>query len=683
MALVFPDIEKKRVIFPSRAEKQLYDTLHKLPNSWSVYYSCTLSSLDPEKGLQDNEIDFVLYHPKYGLFVIEVKGGGISFDAELGQFFSMNRHGKSFPIKDPFQQALVWKSRFLRMLKQRKIKVPATHLVCFPTVNENEIRASASVQQELVIGRARLANVEEYLRQICRKVHPEKYLDFSDVREELNGILKGSTYTTRLHLRDYIDNHELKVKDIEHIHETLISPIASVKRLAVEGEAGTGKTILAMMLAKKFRDEGKSVLLLSSNPLLNSFMKKETGQDVDVETYWDLASTYGIELLRRPSGFEGSRDDWIQYVGPEVLKEKILSSDRRYDVLLCDEAQDVQPFWWESLEAVLKNKDSHFYIFFDRSQGVFGSGSSDNSFVPEDVLPISSPYFPLIHNYRTTREIGAFSQSFRTGSEILRSHSARLGYFPQVIVYENESDAAEKLGLLLKKLVEREYVKNSEITILSGRRPFHDGSWLKGADIQGFDLLDLASLKQRKLPKPQQLQGKIPVSTIASFKGLETTVGIVTNLSEYNLPFSNPIMASLFYVACTRAKHMLYIMVKKGDAKHKAIVEALDAIDHQGAMVIDQSSSDTVMEGRVVYYDPDRFGWIKVEDPTYKGGHIMFFPHDIKKSGYHRLRVNDSLRFATRVEGYTTVAYNVSMPDVSEHLDQPELGRPKAVIKAL
>lgn len=566
--------------------------------------------------------------------------------------------------------------------KQRKIKVPATHLVCFPSVNEDEIRVSASVQPDLVIGRRRMAGLEEYLRKICRKVHPEKYLDFNDVREELNSVLKGSTYTTKLHLRDYIDNHELKVKDVERIHETLINPISSVKRLAVEGEAGTGKTILAMMLAKKFRDEGKSVLLLSSNPLLNSFMKKETGQDVDVETYWDLASSYGIELLRRPSGFDGSRDDWIQYVGPEVLKEKILSSDRRYDVLLCDEAQDVQPFWWESLETVLKDQHSHFYIFFDRSQGVFGSGSSESSFIPEDVLPISSPYFPLIHNYRTTREIGAFSQSFRTGSEILRSHSARLGYFPQVIVYENEIDAAEKLSALLKKLVDREQVKNSEITILSGRRPFHDGSWLKRAEIQGYGLLDLASLKQKKLPKPDQLQGKIPVSTIASFKGLETTVGIVTNLSEYNLPFSNPIMASLFYVACTRAKHMLYIMVKKGDAKHKAIVEALDSIGHKGAMVVDQSSSDSVLEGSVVYYDPDRFGWIKVEDPAYKGGHIMFFPHDIKKSGYYRLKVNDRLRFATRVEGYTTVAYNVSLAEGGES-DQPELSRSQAIIQAL
>ena len=51
------------------------------------------------------------------------------------------------------------------------------------------------------------------------------------------------------------------------------------------------------------------------------------------------------------------------------------------------------------------------------------------------------------------------------------------------------------------------------------------------------------------------------------FKGLETPIGIITNLCEYNLALSNPIMSSLLYVAATRAKHMLYFLMKEGDPK--------------------------------------------------------------------------------------------------------------------
>lgn len=657
MAHIFPDIEKSRVIFASRAEESFYNSCKKLPNSWSVYYSCTLSSFEPDKGQQDNEIDFVLYHPKHGLFIVEVKGGSIRFDAEKNKFFSVNRHGHTFPIKNPFQQALVWKNRFVRYMKPKQIKVPATHLVCFPGVDENDIKPSASVQPELVIGRNRINNLPDFLDHISRRVHPEKFMFFQDVRHALDEVLKGTTYTTRLHIRDYIDNHELKVKDVELIHETLINPVSSVRRLAVEGEAGTGKTILALMLAKKFRDQGKSVLLLSSNPLLNHYMKAETGERVSVMTYSELASQFGIEILRRPNGFEGSRDDWIQYVGPERLKDAIQKTDTRYDVLLCDEAQDVQPFWWESLEAVLKDADSHFYIFFDRSQGVFGSGSSDNGFIPEDVLPIPSPYFPLIHNYRTTREIGAFSQSFRTGNEVLKSHSARLGYFPRVIVYEDANDAQNKLDELFTRLFGREGLQHEEVTVLSARRPFHDGSWMKNIKKVGsVDLLDIGSIKQRRLPTAEELKTSVAVSTISGFKGLETPVGIITNLSEYNLPLSNPIMASLFYVACTRAKHMLYIMVRKDDEKYNSIFAALNKLDHRGAMVVDSSVGESEFYGTVTHYNPDRVGWLKVEDPAFRRGHVMFFPHDVVKSKLSNLTVGMKLKFTTRVEGFTTIA---------------------------
>lgn len=662
MAHIFPDRKQGRVIFASKAEEAFYDLAEQLSSSWNVYYSCTLSSFEPGKGLQDNEIDFVLYHPKLGLFVIEVKGGLIKFDSQRGEFFSVNRHGQSFQIKNPFQQALVWKSRFLRFLKNRNLKVPASHLVCFPTVMEDDIPSSASVETELILGKERLKDLESYLKQIARRVHPEKYLTFTDVRKELDGILRGTTYTTRLYLRDYIDNHEMKVKDVESIHESLITPISGTKRLAIEGEAGTGKTVLAMMLARYFRDQGKSVLLLSSNPLLNNFMKAETGDGVDVQTYWELASSFGVELLRRPNGFEGSRDDWIQYVGPERLKEAITSAQRRYDVLLCDEAQDVQPFWWEPFEAVLTGEESNFYIFFDRSQGVFGSGSSTDSFIPEDVLPIQTPYFPLVNNYRTTREISGFSRSFRTGTEILRSHSARLGYFPEIIAYDDARDAENKLRALLKKLMEREGLQSQEVTILSARRPFHDGSWLKNIRKVGeFELLDLGNLKKRVMPTEQEMKGKVAVSTISGFKGLETHIGVITNLSEYNLPMSHPIMSSLFYVACTRAKHMLYIMVRQDDEKFQAMKEAIDRLDKSGSLVVDKTSADLEFSGVVAHYNPLRLGWLKVSDPAFEKGSIMFFPHDVEKAGIEEIKVGMKLAFTPRVEGYMTIACDLKL----------------------
>ena len=253
MATLFPDSNRKRVVFASKAEEQVYNITRKLSKDWRVYYSCTLSALEQGRGLQDNEIDFVLYHPRWGIFAIEVKGGQIRYEADSGNFYSVNRHGKSFKIRNPFQQALVWKSRFVRYMKKQRLRAPTSHIVCFPTADERDIKESAEVEPQLLLGRNRLQDLESYLKSVAKAVHPEKFLKFDDIGSELDKILKGASYETKLFIRDYLDNHEMRVRDVELIHETLITPVASSQRLAVEGEAGTGKTMLAIMLAKHFR----------------------------------------------------------------------------------------------------------------------------------------------------------------------------------------------------------------------------------------------------------------------------------------------------------------------------------------------------------------------------------------------------------------------------------------------
>ncbi len=424
MPHLFPDIDKSRVVFASAAEEQFYDVCRMgLEPAWRIYYSRTLSRMEAGEGMVDNEIDFVLYHPKWGVVVVEVRGGRIQFDAPKRQFYSINRHGESFAIKNPFQQALVWKARFLRVLQKLGIKTPVTHAVCLPSVNESEIPVAANVEPGIIIGLERIKNIEESLRELVQKSQPQRYLEFADVAQRLDSVLVGTTFTTRLHLKEYLRAHELRMKDIESIHDSLITPIASSVRLAIEGEAGTGKTMLATMLARHFRDLGKKVLLLSSNGMLNLLLKREAGPQVDVASYGEIAASFGIEFFKPPAEHEGSKDDWAQYVGPERLAKAISESTRRYDTLICDEAQDVQPFWWEALEKLLAGgEDSRFYLFFDRSQGVFGSGGADRHFVAEDVLPIKPPYFPLVHNYRMTREIATFSRPFRTGKAVLQSH---------------------------------------------------------------------------------------------------------------------------------------------------------------------------------------------------------------------------------------------------------------------
>ena len=301
MAQMYPNIDRVRVIFASQAEEQFYQLCRKLSVDWRVYYSCTLSDIEGERGQTDNEIDFVLYHPKYGVIVVEIKGGRIIYQPDDLQFFSENRFGERFAIKNPFAQALNWKSRFLRYLKKKDLRVPVSHLACLPSLQEKDFPERSDAPSSLLIGRQKLEALESSLIEAVQIAQPAKYLQFLDVADELDRILRGAHFISRLYIRDYIDQHESKVKDIEHIHETLVSPMTGNRRLAIEGEAGTGKTLLAVALAKHFRDLGRQVLLLSSNPLLNLYLKTQVGSRIEVQTYAEFAAAFGVDILKRPA----------------------------------------------------------------------------------------------------------------------------------------------------------------------------------------------------------------------------------------------------------------------------------------------------------------------------------------------------------------------------------------------
>ncbi len=652
MVTMIPDVEKQRVVFPSSAEEAFYRVAgQSLSGGWRVYYSCVLSAFEPGEGLQEGEIDFVLWHPSAGFVVVEVKGGRIQI--ENGDFFSINRQGERFRIQNPFNQALVWKNRFYRFLKRENMRMPVCHAVCLPYLDESDLPMTAGVERDLVIGRQRMDRLEETLFEIVRKSHLEKYLKFSNPGEKtIDRLLKGSHFESRRFLREYVDHHDLRMADIESIQESLVTPVTSALRLGIEGEAGTGKTMLAAMLARRYRDEGAKVLLTSSNPVLNERLRTDIGRGVDVMTYGELGSQFGIELMRVPAGYQGKLEDWLQFDGPEKLKAAIASDARRYDVILCDEAQDVQPFWWEAIEHLLSSPESgRFYLFFDRSQGVFGSGGGETLFVPEQVLPVASPYFPLVHNYRTTKEISTFAREFRTGGNVLKSHSGRSGFMPQIVTYKDRADAQKKLELLLSDLVRREHLRPDEIALISARNPKSPDSILTG--MKG----GIAAGESG----PQ-------IATVAGFKGLETKVAVLINFSEHKMELSNPIMSSMLYVAATRARHLVVILLREDDSKVAAVRAALQAAAVQGstgALVIERPEDISESEGVVTFFDPDRMGSLTIDDGARGRRSFMFFPHDLGRAGLENIRVGMRLLFRPRQIGDVVVASDFRVPRAS------------------
>ena len=86
--------EEQLRAFPSRAEARFYEACRDhLPSDLVVIYSANWIYRDARGRLNEGEADFTVLSPHGGVLAIEVKGGGVSFDATSGAWYSVDRNG--------------------------------------------------------------------------------------------------------------------------------------------------------------------------------------------------------------------------------------------------------------------------------------------------------------------------------------------------------------------------------------------------------------------------------------------------------------------------------------------------------------------------------------------------------------------------------------------------------------
>jgi hypothetical protein len=195
--------------------------------------------------------------------------------------------------------------------------------------------------------------------------------------------------------------------------------------------------------------------------------------------------------------------------------------------------------------------------------------------------------------------------------------------------------------------------------LLSARAPENKDSVLAGVEsISGLKITKLTTdrLREKEITKP----GELGIATIATFKGLEAKVVIAFNLSEYNLSPRHPIMASLIYVAMTRAKHMLYVFVREGDEKDQVLAECFKSVSRGGSMVLSAEERAGERHGRVLHFNPERAGVIELEgNEDEPRQNILMFGPDLRRAGIHSLKRDDVLVFRIRSEGGVSFAVDI------------------------
>ena len=338
----------------------------------------------------------------------------------------------------------------------------------------------------------------------------------------------------------------------------------SNQRIVFSGAAGTGKTFIAIEAARRAALAGERVLLCCYNRLLGSWLKREATPLGDLVTTGTLHS-----IMRNIADVSIDRDVSPQYWAtelPNLAADALLDGHpdfMAYDLVVIDEAQDIcTGEYLDVLDLLVKGglDKGRLLAFGDFEYQSIYTGEDGHQLLRER---FSAASFKLSENCRNRPRIGYVATAAFGRDPYHEYRRADDGIEVTIRTYP---DAAAQTGVLQDLIdeVRSDGYQLGDIAILA---PVARGAaWERMG----------GSYRAWCIDAGQDGSAKIRTSTVHSFKGLEASAIIVTDLNE----ISSEQARQLLYVATTRATDRLSICVHEAATSQLAqlLIGAID--DH-------------------------------------------------------------------------------------------------------
>lgn len=494
------------------------------------------------------EIDFVVVCER-GVACLEIKGGRV--ECRGGKWIFTDRYGiRHWKPEGPFAQVTGNMFSLRGVLKKKFPNNPhMKNVACGVVFPDIKFKSdSQEIISEIVYDKT-VTSITEYMNRVFdywqKRGHREpSKLSPSDIKEIVQ-FLRGD-FCFIPTLSDRLDRVEERLVHLTSEQAQIMEALSMNTHLLIEGNAGTGKTLLAVDFAKKKAGQGKKVLYLTYNKNLAYNVNFQIGQmdklkvinihalfgesvPVDVEKMRENPQTYFSEIL--PEQFY----EYVSGLSGESL------SELQYDLLVMDEGQDIlKPGYMYSLDYLLKGglENGQWAVFYDEKQNIYNPDYQDGMDI---LLSYACTKFKLFVNCRNTIQIGTYSAKV-SGVE-LGEFIKENGEEVQKITYTGKADFRKRIQGILKNL-KKEKVDMRDIVFLAPKK--YKNSLLYDAGIPvnelGYDFD--ASLD-------------LPVyATIQGFKGLDSKVVILFDVEHIHAEN----FSKFLYIAGTRARTLLYIL---------------------------------------------------------------------------------------------------------------------------
>lgn len=555
MAKLFPEYLPESVLSdPKRnAEKKVFEALSGLGSSFVVFYSVAWQARK-DGYARDGEADFVIAHPNFGVLVLEVKGGGVSYDATTGQWTTTDRYGESFVI-DPVEQAK--KSHYTLLDKFKDLPgwdsnryLTIGHAVCFPDVQFSDKDIRLDLPREIVIDYRDLSEIEGKITSIFDH-YAEKTRRAPLGRDRLAIVesLLAPSFNIQTSLGVELDKDDKRLIELTERQFSLLNFLASRRRALIAGCAGSGKTTLAVEKARQLHEQGFNVLLTCFNTALADDLAQRL-PEISVLHFHGLCKE-----LAKQAGFAiqsaKNEQEYNDVVLPDMLMKAVDELGPMFDAIIVDEGQDFKETYWIALASLLNEKEGIFYVFYDDNQNLYG-GASLKGIVDEEP-------FLLPENCRNTKAIHKVVNTFYSDRKRIICNGPD-GRIPELHEYQDSANMLKSVQSVLSKLVNEEQIAAKDVVILTPHT--HEKSTLKnGTKLGNFTLTE----------NPPKYRNEIQATSIHKFKGLERKVVIVAEVDDRYM--YNP--ETLMYVGSSRARtHLLFFVSQNAPADIKSQIEA-------------------------------------------------------------------------------------------------------------
>lgn len=537
----------------SFGERQVFEALKKLPDEYTVFHSVRWNDRNEKNTVVYGESDFTVFHPKKGIIVIEVKSGGIECVNNTWSYIRTD-NGERHSMKNPLKQADKSKYRFLDLLEDllkdteytsRPQYCMVESAVWFPSISRRDVIGTLPMEfhPEIVLLEAALESPQKYIDGIYDFYEGWKHTRLDNTPEETILDAFSPLYRVMPSLKSKrLEQEEIFIR-LTKEQNSLLDYLEEQRVAAIQGAAGTGKTLLAIEKARRLAPSGK-VLFLCFNQFLRIYLqelKNESPKKYENIEFFNLPQLV-CQKLRVPSV---ELDDIIQFL------ENYDAYDWEYKHIIIDEGQDFNDDEIERLYDIALLQEGAFYIFFDKNQFVQGREFPN-------WLKNSECRLVLNINCRNTFSIADTSGKPISVEPKVKNKGVK-GDMPKFYICDDKVAGLKKLSVLIDQYRNNGYAYN-QICILTVKT--ETTSFLQGVEKIGNHSI-----------KTTRGNSNVLFTTARKFKGLEADAIIIIDADADT--FADEEGKRLFYVGASRAKHYLDIVFVGGKVELEDMVSKI------------------------------------------------------------------------------------------------------------